>query len=97
MIGNDSNNLLLFGIQGANGTLCGITVRENGVYTDADSDTVLNTNTEYLFEYTYENGVQALKVNNHTFTVTNSNITGRNYVSYYSNNGTLSELLIIPL
>ena len=57
------------------------------------------SNVEYDFEYTYFDGVQTLKVNNHTFTVTNSNIIGRSYV-YYDGAGTtgrLSELIITPL
>ena len=97
MIGNDSNNLLLFGITGSNGRGTGIFVKENGSYTDVSQDSVLSSNIEYEFEYTYIDGVQTLKVDNHTFTVNNSNITNRNYVSYDSSGGTLSELLIIPL
>jgi len=98
IIGENSNNNLLFGITGSNGTATGIFVRENGSYTDIDNqNNIISTNTEHEFEYTYENGVQTLKVNNHTFTVNNSNITGRNYVYYDSNGGRLSELLIIPL
>jgi len=96
-IGENSNNLFLFGITGANGTATGIYVRENGSYTDVSQDSVLSPNIEYEFEYTYIDGVQTLKVDNHTFTVNNSNITSRNYVYYDSNGGTLSELLIIPL
>jgi len=96
-IGNDSNNSILFGILGLNGRACGIDVKENGSYIVIETDQILSTNVEYEFEYTYIDGVQTLKVNNHTFTVTNSNITSRNYVYYESNGGTLSELLIIPL
>lgn len=98
-IGANSNNLLLFGITGSNGTGTGIFIKENGSYTNIDQDTILSSNVEYDFEYTYFDGVQTLKVNNHTFTVTNSNIIGRSYV-YYDGAGTtgrLSELIITPL
>ena len=96
-IGTNSNNLLLFGITGSNGTGTGIFVKENGSYTNIDQDSVLSSNVEYEFEYIYIDGVQTLKVNNHTFTVNNNNITGRSYVDYTSDGGRLSELLIIPL
>ena len=96
-IGSDYNNLVLFGITGSSGRGAGIFVRENGSYTNIDQDSVLSSNVEYEFEYTYIDGVQTLKVNNHTFTVNNSNITSRSYVDYTSDGGRLSELLVIPL
>ena len=97
VIGENPNNQLLFGITGSNGTQTGIYVKENGTYTVIEVDSILSTNVEYEFEYTYIDGVQTLKVDNHTFTVNNSNITNRNYVYYDSSGGRLSELLIIPL
>lgn len=96
-IGSNYNNLVLFGIIGSSGRGAGIFVRENGSYTNIDQDSVLSSYVEYEFEYTYIDGVQTLKVNNHTFAVNNSNITGRSYVEYTSDGGKLSELMICPL
>jgi len=99
-IGQDSNNLVFFGVDSGNGAI-GIYVKKNGTYEtyQRNSNAIVSANTDTLIEYTYDNGVQTLKVNGTTVTLTNTSITSRNYLKYSLGNGTSSikELLIKPL
>lgn len=98
-IGADSNNLLFFGVDSGNGAI-GIYVKKNGSYEtyQRNSSNIAPANTDTLVEYSYNNGVQTLKVNGTTVTLTNSTITSRNYVAYSAHNGTIiKELIIKPL
>ena len=99
-IGQNSNNLLFFGVDSGNGAI-GIYVKVNGSYEtyQRNSSAIVSANTDTLIEYSYDNGVQTLKVNGTTVTLTNTSITSRNYLKYDADSGgaSIKELLIKPL
>ena len=98
-VGKDANNLILFGITGANGTSLGIFVKENGNYTTTKSENVLTGNTEYSMVYEYNNGVQSITANNRTLSLTN-NIIDRDYIKFNMDtaySSFIKEILIKPL
>ena len=99
-IGQNSNNLIFFGVDSGTGAI-GIYVKVNSSYEtyQRNSNAIVSPNTDTLIEYSNNNGVQTLKVNGTTVTLTNSSISSRNYLRYNTDNGTSSikELLIMPL
>lgn len=97
-IGSDSSNTLVFGRTGVNNQL-GLLTRVNGSYVaNQTQNGVFTTGTETEVEYTYENGLQTIKANGTTLTITNSSITSRTYsaISNYGN-GNIKGLTILPL
>ena len=99
-IGQDSSNAIFFGVDSGNGAI-GIYVRVNGSYEtyQRNGGNIVSANSDVLFEYTNNNGVQSLKVGSTTINLTNSTITGRSYLKYNTDSGvsTIKELLIEPL
>ena len=97
-IGADSSNALVFGRTGVNYNL-GVFTRVNGSYVaNQTQNNVFPANVETEVEYIYDNGVQTIKANGTTLTITNSSITSRTYsaISSYGN-GNIKDLTILPL
>ena len=73
-------------------------VRNN--YSDesfVSEDYIYLENVEIETVYTYIDGVQTVTANNVTKTVTNSNVTARNYLNVASNNAIVKDLVITPI
>ena len=97
-IGSNNNNALVFGRTGVNYQL-GVLTRVNGSYVaNQTQNSVFPTDVETEVEYTYDSGVQTIKANGTTLTVTNSSVTSRSYsaISNYGN-GNIKGLTILPL
>ena len=97
-IGSDSNNCILFGRTGMDYQL-GVYTKVNNSYVASQSqNNVYSSNTPIETEYTYIDGVQTVKANGTTLSITNSSITSRQY-SKITMNGTsdISDLTILPL
>lgn len=98
-VGSDTNNKILFGKAGSRGVL-GIYVYKNGsAITNTNQENVYQDNQIIETEYTYENGVQTITANGVTKSLTNSEITGRNYLcsNITSGGAIITDLLIKPL
>ena len=95
-IGTDANNLIFFGQAGAN--YLGVYKKVSGSNTNMGGQNVLSSlNTDYLIEFTYEDGALTLKCNNATITG-NYTFTGRNFVSTnIEANNSMKELKIKAL
>lgn len=98
-IGSDSDNFILLGNSGSKGHI-GIFIKKNGNYVANDATQCLPAQTWTELTYTYNNGVQSITDGTNTVTLTNSDITARNY-SYFrnasNNKNPIKELKIKPL
>ena len=91
-IGSDTNNCLCIGNSG--GRTLAILVRVSGSYATMQyQENVLQTGTDNLIEYSYEDGSQTIKCNGTTVTLSNTQITARNYVGSYINNSNMKEII----
>ena len=95
MVGADSNNHIFFGQVG--GTVMGIFKKVSGSNTNISSQSILTSSTDYLQEFTYEDGALTLKCG--STTLTGSYIhTDRNYVvAHIESNNVMKGLKIKPL
>ena len=95
-VGSDSNNQVLFGNIGRYGAM-GIFVKVSGSYVASDSTQCLTAQTWTELTYTYNNGVQTISDGTNSVTLTNSQITGRNYVHFSNVTNKIKEILFLPL
>ena len=95
-VGSDSNNQVIFGNVGRYGAM-GIFVKVSGSYVASDSTRCLTAQTWTELTYTYNNGVQTISDGTNTVTLTNSQITGRNYVHFSNIANKIKEILFLPL
>lgn len=97
-VGADSSNALVFGRTGVNYQL-GVLARVSGSYVaNQTQNSVFTQGTETEVEFTSNNGVQTIKANGTTLSITNSQVTSRSYsaISNYGN-GNIKGLTILPL
>ena len=95
-VGKDTNNLLFCGQVGS--TALGVFKKVNGTQTPISTQNVLTSqNTEYLIEWTYENGQITVKCGNTTLTGSHT-LTDRDLIStHIEANNSMKELKIKPL
>lgn len=98
-VGSDMNNLTLFGNIGSKGQI-GIFVKINGSYVISDNSPCLSAQTWAELTYTYEDGVQTITDGTNTVTLTNSQITARDYIRFFNpatNRNPIKDLMFLPL
>ena len=97
-IGSDVNNCILLGCLSSDGDI-GIFIKKNSTYITLKSSAkeLINRNVETLIEYSLNNGVHTITANNTSVTVTDTNITARNYIRAFILNNMIKELKIHEL
>ena len=97
-IGSDGNNCILLGCLSSDGDI-GIFIKKNSTYITQESSAkeLINRNVETLIEYSLNNGVHTITANNTSVTVTDTNITARNYIRAFILSNMVKELKIHEL